>query len=399
MNHRCLPLSVIVLGIVTGGCLAMSNAQSDSRTGLGNEPDRIWFGPKAFRQGRELRSDFFPILTNPAAWPKVLSRTNVFKSYIMILPDVPMPGKAGPELSDAQLRTLARFFRNRNIKVAFEVGGLRCSKRVCGKTAGEQYARKELHYLERWLAAGGTIDYLTTDHAITMNMRGVGFPGPGLNPTRACKMTVAELTAELADYFVAVRRAIPGVRLGVIESLGFFQIVGKDGTVYHQTDPKLPLWRFPEFFDGLLNAMKERGLALDHFHIDFGYGGVRHDGRKYRGGGMDFGRILAVEDIVHAHGVKTGIIVNAFHDSHYGRATTNPDPVAASRQAFRNTVEFFRGYRAAGGTSEHILFQTWQPFPDRTGPETEPFTVLYMTRELMRQLPPAEPNGASRVRE
>jgi len=359
--------------------------------------ERIWIGPKAFVRGRELRPDFFSVLTDPTAWDEVLGQTDVFKSYIMFLPDIPLPDKQTPELTDPQLETLARFFRNRGIKVAFEVGGLRCSKRICGDTAGEQYARFELHWLRRWLHAGGTIDFLTTDHAVMMNMRGVGFKGPGLDPNRPCKMSVAQLTQELADYFVTVHREIPNARLGVIESLGYFQITGADGTLYKQTDPKLPVWTFPEFFDGLLAAMRARGLHVDHFHIDFGYGGAAHDGRKYRGGGLDFGRIRAVEDYVHSKGVKSGIIINAFHDAHYGRATPNPDPRRASRQAWRNTLAFLRGYLAAGGASEHILLQTWQPYPDRTGPEDEPYTVLNIARDALRLLkqrrfrPPARP--------
>ncbi len=355
--------------------------------------ERIWIGPRPFVSHRRLRKDYFSILTDPSAWNEVLRQTDVFKSYIMILPDIPVPGKRAPELSGAQLRTLARFFRRRGIKMAFEVGGLRCSKRVCGDTAGEKYARIELRWLRRWLRAGGTIDFVTTDHAVMMNMRGVGFPGPGLNPNRACKTTVAQLTRELADYFAAVHRAIPRARFGVIESLGYFQIVGADGTVYRQTDPKLPLWTFPEFFDRLLAAMRARGLRLDHFHIDFGYGGAAHDGRVYRGGGLDFGRIRAVEDFVHSRRVKTGIIVNAFHDAHYRHSRQVPDPREASKQAWRNTLAFLRGYLAAGGTSEHILFQTWQPYPDRTGPEDAPYTVLNIARDGLRLLNHRQPAG------
>jgi hypothetical protein len=352
--------------------------------------ERIWVGPHALLPGRRVRPDFFAVITDPNAWPEVLRHTDVFKTYIMILPDKPVPGKAAPELSDEELRRLAAFFRRRRIKIAFEVGGLRCSKRICGDRAGERYAALEWRHLRRWLAAGGTIDFLTSDHGVMMNMRGVGYPGPGLDPDRPCKMSVNALIEELADYFVFMHEKIPGARFGVIESLGFFQITGADGTVYRQTDPRLPLWRFTEYFDAMLAAMRARGLELDHFHIDFGYRGVFYDGRRYRGGGLDFGRIRAVERYVQSKGVKVGIIVNATHDvRHRGEQPRNPppDPATASRQACENTLAFFHGYLRAGGTAEHILLQTWQPFPDRTGPEQRPFTVLNLAREVLRELP------------
>jgi hypothetical protein len=349
--------------------------------------DRVWIGPSPFVQvehtpqsfSRELRPDFVSVLSDPDGWPTVRGKADVFKSYLMLLPETPLSGRTEPELTDADLRHLLGVVRGNDLNVAFETGGLRLRKALQGREdqAGEQQAESELRLLRRWLDAGGTIDYLTTDHPVMMNLRGLGFPGPGLDPNRSSKLTVEELTDELVDYFLAMKRKIPGVRFGTIESLGYFWVQGIDGDVYKATDPQLPRCDFEEFFDRLLEQMAKQDLKLDHFHIDFGYIGVAHDGRAE--GTLDFGRILAVERYVQSRGVKAGVIFNAFHD----RKSKNLTSEAASRQARERTLAFAEGYRKAGGNAEHLVVQTWHPYPDRTGPEGDPLTVLGVARDVL----------------
>jgi len=82
---------------------------------------------------------------------------------------------------------------------------------------------------------------------------------------------------------------------------------------------------------------------------------------------------------VQSKGVHVGSIVNAFHD----RSVENPDPAVASRQAYDRTLQFFNAYVAAGGTADQLVVQTWQPFPDRTGPDDRAYTTLNLAREVM----------------
>jgi hypothetical protein len=335
--------------------------------------DRIWVGPMPFVSERTVRPDYCRTLTDPKAWPTVLGRAGVFKSYLMLLPDVPLPGKTGPEIPDARLRRLARFMRERGIKVAFEVGGLRMGLgRTPGPGWGKACAADEFHWLKRWLDAGGTIDYLTTDHAVMGNIS-----PPYFDPKRqGCGMDLPAVVAQQADYFADMSRRIPGVRVGAIESLGFFHVVGPGGKEYARTVPTLPVWRFDEYLGTLVAAMKRRGLRLDHFHVDFGYEGVLFDGGGKR---LDYGRILGVERAAHARGVKTGIIANAFHD----QSVPVENAQVASREAHERTLAYLRGYLAAGGRAEHIVLQTWQPYPDTTGPEDQPYTVLNIARDAL----------------
>ena len=355
--------------------LAGSGCQRLARTS-GDGSDRVWVGPMPFSEGRTLRSDWFSTVSEAGEWPRVLAQADVFKSYIMILPLQPLPGKVAPELSDTQLISLALFVRDQGLRVAFEVGGLRRAdgEKPAKGTWGKRVAENEFSHLKRWLDAGGRIDYLTTDHAVMMNLGHHCYRGDD------CGLSLEETIEELGDYFAWMSERIPGVKLGVIESLGFFHVRGPDGREYPRTVPKLPVWRFESYFDRLLSAMRGRGLALDHFHIDFGFMGVAHDGRAGESGGMDFGRVLGVEGYVRSKGVNAGVIVNAFHN----RTVEAPEREMANREAYERTLRFFDGYVEAGGRAEHVVVQTWQPYPDRTGPETESHTVLGIAHDIMR---------------
>lgn len=342
-------------------------------------PPTIWIGPKTFTSGRSVRPDFFPVLCDANAWPTVLGRTQVFKSYIMLLPDIAVPGNAAPESSDEQLTKLAELLKSRGLKVAFEVGGLRQGPELPGEHWGRDFAESELRWLRRWKKCGGALDYLTTDHAIMMN---IGSCHVQPDQHRDCGLTLAQTLEQLMDYFVAVRAEFPDTKLGCIESLGFFHVNGPDGHEYQRTVKALPVWHFEDYVDLLLAAMARRGLTLDHFHIDYGYEGVHNDGRR-AGTEFDYGRLLAIERYVQSKGVRAGVIVNAFHD----RKVANPDPETADREACEHTKQFLGGYLASGGQAEDLILQTWQPYPDHTGPETDPLSVLGLHRELLGLLP------------
>ncbi|MHB0997604.1 MAG: hypothetical protein ACYC27_00040 [Armatimonadota bacterium] len=336
--------------------------------------DSIWIGPHAFVSDRTLRSDYFSTLTDEKKWPSVLKEADVWKSYIMILPNDPVPNKGKPELSDRQLKTLIRFLKKHNLKTAFEVGGVRSIEGVPNTELGETTAKHELTHLRRWKGAGGSIDYITTDHAVMMNL---GSPYVQPDQFKHRGLTLDKVIEEQADYFEIFHKEFPKTKLGAIESLGFFHVKNSKGKEYSRTVPALPVWNFEDYINKLIAAMNRRGLKLDHFHIDYGYEGVFYDGGSK--GELDFGRISAIESHLHSRGVKSGVIVNAFHDT----SVKDPSSEIASKEACERTLKFYDGYVKAGGNPNHLVIQTWQQFPDRTGPETDPLTVLGLARSIL----------------
>jgi hypothetical protein len=304
----------------------------------------------------------------------------VFKQYIETL--------GGKKYTDEQLKELAAFTRNAGLKCAFEIGALRWSEDSCGPGSGKEYAAGEIKVLRRWEEAGGTVDYLTTDHAVMWN---VGLVLQGGKPLAGqADPDWRKVMDEVVDSLAMIHAAFPDAKIGMIESLGYFSV----GDKYTTTDPQCiyPI-DFGEFLRTAQRRLGERGVELDHIHIDFSYQDCRYDGR--RGKRLDFGRIMAAEERVKSLGLDCGIIINAFDDFSYTGANTVQEKAKArnvaerNASAVRNTLEYFDGYVAAGGEPDTWIFQRWQPYPDKTGPETVLETDMGLTKALLEQLNPS----------
>ena len=82
---------------------------------------------------------------------------------------------------------------------------------------------------------------------------------------------------------------------------------------------------------------------------------------------------------MHRHGLKTGVLLNAFHDVHDSTINCSRSPPECSRSAAQRTLRFTEGYvRLAGRMSEHAVLEQWQPFPSATGPAATKDTGMWM---------------------
>lgn len=328
-----------------------------------------------------MREDFIPVLTDEKSWGSVLKWTDVFKSYINILPERPIAGESKPRLSDESLLKLIAFLNKHGIRAAFEVGGLRLSDKRHGTQAGEDQAKAEAGLLRRWVNLGGNLDYISTDHAVMKAVSQMHRDGADSKElSRENAMTLGSLNAELVDYFAAIKQEFPSVRLGVIESLGFFHVRSEDGYEYKRTDQRLPIVWFEAWVDDLLQRMAERGLELDHFHIDYGVRGAEYDARQRQRKEWDFGRMLAVERVLQKRGIRTGLIINPSRPEFKQRAD-NEDEM--EQQAHELSVRLFREYLHAGGNGEDWVFQTWHDYPLVTGPADRSPSFLATVKQLL----------------
>ena len=192
---------------------------------------------------------------------------------------------------------------------------------------------------------------------------------------------------EVVDSLALIHEAFPNAKIGMIESLGYFSV----GENYTTTDPRCiyPI-DFEEFLSAAQQKLGERGVELDHLHIDFSYQDCRYDGRKQKR--LDFGRLMTAEKIVKSLGLNSGIIINAFDDFSYIGSNTVQEKEKAQNAAERsasavdNTLEYFDGYVAAGGNPDTWIFQRWQPYPDVTGPETVRDTDMGVSSLLVNKL-------------
>ena len=240
----------------------------------------------------------------------------------------------------------------------------------------------------RWLSLGGRIDSLSTDHADVWNVRG------GSGPLCEPPIPMADRIEVVAQVFASWRRFLGAeASLGFIESLGFWDIEGPDGKSYKNTEPavfsKIDGWipRLEDVTSRLLDAAKRHNPVpgtplLDHYLIDYGLEGVEYDTHTYGPsptGGLNYGRVLGAEAIMHRHGLRTGVMMNAFADRSLNCSAAF---ARCSASAALRTLEYTQGYmRLPSRLSEHAVLEQWQPHPNTTGPASLPYSGMW--REIL----------------
>ena len=186
------------------------------------------------------KAKLFPLLATPnTSWPTLAARTSTFKLFLDVLrPNTPSNPNAH---TDDELRALIEALKRQDMEVGVEIGGARWQAGRCDVSAALAYAAGEQAVVGRWLKLGGTIDRVTTDHACLWNVRRNSNPNP--NPHKAphpCDPAVPMATRiDIVAQIFASWRTFLGVNasLGFIESLGFWDIEGPDGTNFTNSDP------------------------------------------------------------------------------------------------------------------------------------------------------------------
>ncbi|WP_430813794.1 hypothetical protein [Carboxylicivirga sp. RSCT41] len=325
------------------------NIPDDKPPVINREGASIWLGPSPMdiTTDRSITSDYIEVVTQPEKYySAVFEETKVLKLYIEAL----------NRYSAADIQALAYFANANSLEIAVELGGIRMA---VGKTAdsriGLEAAIMEFSVLKKLLDVGGLVNYITTDHSMAPYLTGLD--------DALADLSQEQIMVQQMEYFQYMQERIPELKVGVIESLGWFWVNGD--RQYEATSANLGRVDFESYFDTYLKVAEQEGIVIDHFHIDFGDHDIHYDG--------GYGRVLAVEDYVLSKGVNSGFIAtNAFHNNFREEVT---DPEKASREAAENTLDYFEGYMAVSGKSELIL-QRWQPYPILLGSDEEPYTQM-----------------------
>jgi hypothetical protein len=369
---------------------AASSADAISQT-LAPVPD-VWYSPHFVgSMNSSTPMDLFPLLNAPeTAWPELASRSSWFKLKMKII----YPTSS----TDAELSALIATLRTREMRVGIEIGGARWGRGSCNATTALNYAQREQKQVHRWIQLGGTIDSATTDHAMTWDIRNE-LKNPGCEPP----VPMVDRIDVVAQVFASWRSFLgPKASLGFIESLGYWDIDGPDGTEFTNTSPQtlnnISGWipRLDDFTSRLLATAKQYNPTpavplLDHYQIDYEMDGVEEDTCRYGaspGSAINYGRVLGAEAIMKAHGLQSAIIfgANPAGQSAYGPTPKKGcclvacDPTfTPSHSAALRTLNFTRGYmQLPGRTSQHAILEQWQRFPNVTGPEAVADTGMWM---------------------
>jgi hypothetical protein len=129
----------------------------------------VWYSPHfALADTKKAPPDLFPLLiAAPDAWPQLAARTSAFKLKMQPLDE--------GNTKDADLAGLAATIKSHRWQTGLEIGGARWVGQGegarCTAPAQLQYAAQEQKLVSRWMELGGRIDSITTDHALTWDIR------------------------------------------------------------------------------------------------------------------------------------------------------------------------------------------------------------------------------------
>lgn len=290
----------------------------------------VWFAPLpplAENEGRPFTGseDFIDLFETNAAWTQAAYRIQVFKLYGEWVGDDPWTVHA----SDLQLRQVISDLNRRGIALAMEAGPLQATS-VCGQGI-EGFAggvRIGIRDAQRIKATGGTLSYIALDEPFAFASL---YEGPN-----ACQWSAERVAKEVGAYIQGVRTVFPNLLVGDTE----------------------PLWMdvdVESYKEWLATFRSVNGYDLAFFHLD-----------------VDFRRAdwpqaaLKLEAFARGQGIDFGII----YLGNWNAQTDEEWLVSAGERV--KTYEI-----VAGGQPDHILFQSWHDHPDRTLPETEPYTFTW----------------------
>ncbi|MFQ3326040.1 MAG: hypothetical protein ACI8YC_000674 [Salibacteraceae bacterium] len=323
------------------------------------------------------REDYIPTLTDTSNWATVLSQTDCIKFYSILV----------NKYDNKTRQVLADLVQKTGLEVLVEVGGSRLAGGILenGKLAGEMAAKHDQKQLQKWLdTPGAQLDAITTDHAMMWYVR-------EMRPEQ-----IELLIQEHLDYIEAMQKWKPGLKVGFIESLGYFEFDDTYKT-YKQHDKQLPHFEFRTFMTQLVTEANKRGIKIDHFDIDFGFRGVNMDtyGLEFKydqwcgAEKPDYGRILKAEKICRELGLNVGVIFNdlfpdtPFEEKYGGKFHEYDSPQEAERACAQRNIAFIKAYFEAGGHPKRLIFQSWTMNPTRTGPESDSNSFFGITRRQL----------------
>jgi len=357
------------------------------------EGQKLWVHPYVCKGGffGPLRDDYVEILTDASHWKTVLARTHAVGFHMALLGKHrdKVTGKTFDRATDEQLRALAAFYRRHNLKVNIEIGGVRFRPDMvkAGRSGvGRRYTREvQIPLLERWRKAGGSIDYLTTDHAVMMRMgeQKAGKTKDGVT------YSLDELIQELSEALAELHGEFPDAEFGIAESLGHFRVKAPGGGRAYSGPHGVAL---SAFLQKLRASGDAAGVRIRNFMIDHQIQATHRDatGKIITAGGpfvlkreyvdraaeipVDLGRATAAAKMARAAGMRVVFLVTP---GAYGFGLKDDSAARNDHRAAEAVRRMAKECAASDIRPDAISFECWQPHPSRTGPETGEHSFMH----------------------
>ncbi|MGD9932394.1 MAG: PKD domain-containing protein [Dehalococcoidia bacterium] len=286
---------------------------------------QVWFAPYPQGTGPGVQiafghPDYEDLFNGAGQWDVARGQVDVFQLYWEWVTKV----------SPAEVASAVQFLEGSGIAIAVEVPALQWQTAgpVCGVIGEgwvEDHVAITLEVLDRIDAAGVAVDYLTMQEPYTSASPTTAAPYPA-----QCNWSMAQIAAHVADYVAAVHAEYPAVQFGDVES-------------DHASPAELAAWA------AAYEAAVGVPLAYLHLDVDWFF---RSDWAE---------RAFELEQLMSTTATPFGMIYNGLH--------TDPSSGAWIANALAHAAQY---EGQAGGTPQHVNFQSWHRYPDQLFPDTDP---------------------------
>jgi len=272
------------------------------------------------------------LFTEDAPWTEAAQHVQVFNLYGGWVAHFPWEPE---EATDDELEQIIADLNRRGIAIGFEASPLVATDE-CGRGIEGFFGPEEgLRIVNRLKQFGATVRYVSLDEPFAF---GHIYDGPN-----ACQWPAEKIAQQVQDYVTAIKSVYPDAIIGDNEPLWVGVEVGE-----------LVEW---------LDAYKAvTGSNLPFIHLD-----------------LDFSRAdwhIAAKQLEEAARVR-GIEFGIFYLGDPGDAT--------DAEWVNKAFERARLYElVAGGTPDHVKFQSWHDHPDYLLPETKPDTFTALIKRYFR---------------
>ncbi len=321
-----------------------------------------------------------PLLAAPEAWQEVWKEAKLLKIYDVQLLGVNWAKQVDPAL-------LAGFSAATGLSVGMEFAN------GFGRYPNEGYGRVVAQDCLRTMApvfeAGGRIDSLHLDGAIA---RTIGnFPSAPNAEWKQSTLSMPEAAREIAELFTEIRRARPGIKIGLVPNLmnWNFSPTAPGALGDWSRETKLD---YRDILEAVSAALAERGDRIDFIEIDAPYNYYKLKTSPRTGALIDGAQLLReVEQFCRARSIVFHLVVNCEPREPFGdfAPDATPGELAGGAGVFRRgLLDYIAAVKRDGITPDMLIIQSWYRAPARNLPAGAPDSFTGIAREAIRQIRP-----------
>jgi hypothetical protein len=301
------------------------------------------------------------LLQPGADWPYSRQHLSGIKLYVDQI------NGATPE----QLANLVRLVHAQNYQVAVELGGC-LDFAPMDDTAGRWSARHELAKLDKFYAAGGTVDFLDLDGPI----RRLLHPEKRRDGRRFD--SVEQAADQLVEALRVHRRAHRATRYWLLTNFPNWGWRGEAS--YHARGPQRQDYGdYHAVVRVVLRKLAAAGIPLEGVTVDNPYDyliGEHFSVKLPDPKAINWlARVRDYEDFARGQDLSFNLIVNSQRGGH-----------ESDERFFRETIAMTDLYRQAGGQPTRWFVQSWYPFPKQMVPETAPHSMTALVKAVIERV-------------